>query len=170
MNAESLKRDKMKPSNRSRLHLNPKIITLTARAILCLLCSFLEAATWAADEWHPLFNGKDLTGWKASENQGGFKVVDGAIAFDGQRSHLFYVGEVKGAEFKNFEFKADVLTRPMANAGIYFHTEFQEKDLPKTGFEAQVANSHLGGGGYVEMKKTGRGPVQGQEKQIKANP
>ena len=135
--------------------INPKSITLAARAILCLLCNFLPATAGAAAGWHPLFNGKDLTGWKASENQDSFKVVDGAIAFDGQRSHLFYVGEVQHADFKNFELKADVRTRPLANSGIFFHTEFQEKDFPKKGFEAQVANSHLGGGGYVEMKKTG---------------
>ena len=107
------------------------------------------------DGWIPLFDGKTLEGWRASENQGGFKVADGAIAFDGKRSHLFYVGKVRSADFKNFEFKADVLTRPLANSGIYFHTAYQEKDWPGIGFEAQVANTHLGAGGYVEMKKTG---------------
>jgi hypothetical protein len=135
--------------------MNTKIIAITAIAIICLCCLLLPATGWAADGWQPLFNSSDLTGWKASENQGGFKVVDGAIAFDGKRSHLFYVGEVQRADFKNFELKADVLTRPLANSGIYFHTEFQERDFPKKGFEAQVANSHLGGGDYVEMKKTG---------------
>ncbi len=118
----------------------------------------LGAAGWAAEDsdgWIPLFDGKTLEGWKASENQGGFKVVDGAITFDGKRSHLFYVGKVRNADFKNFEFKADVRTTPLANSGLYFHTEYQEKDFPKKGFEAQVANTHLGAGGYMEMKKTG---------------
>ena len=117
------------------------------------------SAAWGAagesDGWMPLFDGKTLNGWKSSEHQGGFKVIDGAIAFDGARSHLFYAGEARNADFKNFEFKADVLTKPGANSGIYFHTEYQEKDFPKKGFETQVANTHRGGGDYVEMKKTG---------------
>ncbi len=136
--------------------MNTKI--LTAKATLCLLwlgCGNLIITTWADDGWQSLFNGKDLTGWVASENQGGFKVIDGAIAFDGARSHLFYAGEVQHADFKNFELKADVRTKPLANSGIYFHTAFQAKDFPKQGFEAQVATSHVGAGGYVEMKKTG---------------
>jgi hypothetical protein len=48
-----------------------------------------------------------------------------------------------------------VRTEPLANSGIYFHTEYQESDWPRKGFEVQVANTHLGAGGYVEMKKTG---------------
>jgi hypothetical protein len=117
--------------------------------------SFSSRAAESADGWVPLFDGKTLEGWKASENQGGFKVVDGTIAFDGARSHLFYVGPVHNADFKNFEFKAEVRTEPLANSGIFFHTEYQDKDFPKKGFEAQVATTHVGAGGYVEMKKTG---------------
>ncbi|HEY2760796.1 MAG TPA: DUF1080 domain-containing protein, partial [Pirellulales bacterium] len=43
--------------------------------------------------------------------------------------------------FKNFELEADVKTEPTANSGIYFHTEFQDKDWPKKGYEAQINNS-----------------------------
>ena len=125
-----------------------------ALAGLLTLNSTLQAADDSAG-WIPLFDGKTLAGWRASENQGGFKVEDGAITFSGKRSHLFYAGPVRNADFKNFEFSADVRTRPLANSGIYFHTKYQEKDFPKNGFEAQVANTHLGAGGYVEMKKSG---------------
>jgi hypothetical protein len=43
-----------------------------------------------------LFNGKDLTGWKASANPDSFKVENGAIVANaaGQASHLFYDGPV----------------------------------------------------------------------------
>ena len=108
-----------------------------------------------ADGWIPLFDGKTLDGWKAGENAEGFKVVDGAIAFDGSHSHLFYTGPVRAADFRNFEFKAEVRTEPLANSGIFFHTRFQEKGNPTNGFEAQIANTHVGSGGYVERKKTG---------------
>ena len=115
----------------------------------------LAATAWAADGWQPLFDGQSLQGWKATENQGGFTVVDGTIAFSGARSHLYYVGDVQRADFKNFELKAEVKTKPRANSGIFFHTEFQATGFPGKGFEVQVATSHLGAGGYLEMKKTG---------------
>ena len=38
--------------------------------------------------------------------------------------------------------KADVMTTPGSNSGIYFHTEYQEGGWPKKGYEAQVNNSH----------------------------
>ncbi len=105
--------------------------------------------------WISLFDGKTLDGWRASENPGGFKVVNGTIAFDGARSHLFYAGKVCNADFKNFDFQAEVLAKPQANSGVYFHTEYQEEGFPRKGFEAQVCNTPQSGGDYVEMKRTG---------------
>ncbi len=126
---------------------------------LALTCSLLLAPTlWAAGDdgdWIPLFDGMTLAGWRASENQGGFKVVNGAIAFDGARSHLFYVGNVRNADFKNFELKAEVRASPHANSGVFFHTEYQEEGFPRKGFEAQVCNTPGDRSDYVEMKKTG---------------
>ncbi len=107
-------------------------------------------------EWISLFDGKSLDGWKASESQNSFKVVEGMIQAHGERSHLFYVGGAnRKADFKNFEFSTEVLTRPGTNSGIYFHTEFQEKDWPGQGFEVQIDNSQKEHNGYLEMKKTG---------------
>ena len=84
----------------------------------------LGISAWAADAdgWISLFDGQTLDGWRASENPSGFKVVDGTIAFAGARSHLFYAGPVQNADFKNFELQVEVLTRPAANSGVYFHT------------------------------------------------
>jgi hypothetical protein len=102
------------------------------------------------DGWVSLFNGKDLDGWKANESPESFKVEDGKIVVNGQRSHLFYVGEVNKGVFKNFEFKAEVLIKPNSNSGIYFHTIFQDKGWPDKGFEAQVCAA-----GYKDPRKTG---------------
>lgn len=108
-----------------------------------------------AEGWISLFDGKTLDGWKASEHRGSFKVEDGKIVVHGARSHLFYVGSVHHADFKNFDFSADVMTRPGANSGIYFHTAFQPTGFPSAGFEVQVANTAEGANGYKERKKTG---------------
>ncbi len=96
-----------------------------------------------ADGWYTLFNGKDLTGWKRSEdNPETFKVVDGEIVVRGKVCHLYYDGPVSDANFKNFEWKCDVMTKPGANSGMYFHTKYQPGGFPSTGIECQVDNSH----------------------------
>ncbi len=98
-----------------------------------------------ADEsgFESLFDGQTLAGWKASENVDSWKVVDGAIVCHGPRSHLFYVGPdaAKPADFTNFHLKAEVMTKPNSNAGIFFHTAFQEEGWPQVGYEMQVNNS-----------------------------
>ena len=102
------------------------------------------AATVLAEEgFVELFDGTSLTGWKAGENDASWKAVDGAIICRGPRSHLFYMGtdSAKPAEFKNFHLKAEVLTKPKANSGIYFHTRYQQEGWPSQGHEAQVNNT-----------------------------
>lgn len=93
------------------------------------------------DEFITLFNGKDLAGWKAAEeNPESWKVVEGMLVCDGPRCHLFYDGDA--APFKNFHFIAEVKTTPGSNAGIYFHTKYQATGWPKFGYECQVNVTH----------------------------
>jgi 3-keto-disaccharide hydrolase len=96
-----------------------------------------------ADGWISLFNGKDLHGWKKSEdNPDTFQVVDGEIVAHGKVCHLYYDGPVSRANFKNFEWKCEILTKPGSNSGMYFHTKYQPNGFPKTGIECQIDNSH----------------------------
>jgi len=111
------------------------------RTVLLLTAALLSLTTpaFAADkdgEWKTMFDGKSLDGWKASENRDSWKVVDGNLVCHGPRSHLFYSAE-KDA-FKNFEFECEVMTTPGSNAGIYFHTRYQETGWPRYGLECQV--------------------------------
>ena len=101
------------------------------------------ATVFAEEGFVELFDGTSLTGWKAGENDASWKAVDGAIICRGPRSHLFYMGTdpAKPAEFKNFHLKAEVLTKPKANSGIYFHTRYQQEGWPSQGHEAQVNNT-----------------------------
>jgi hypothetical protein len=95
-----------------------------------------------------LSDGKTFAGWKASiDHTDTWKIEDGAFVTRGQTAHLFYVGDL--APFTNFDLKVDVMTDHGANGGIYFHTQYQEKGFPKTGFECQVDNTH------TDWKKTG---------------
>ena len=101
------------------------------------------ATVFAEEGFVELFDGTSLTGWKAGENDASWKVVDGMLICRGPRSHLFYMGtdSAKPAEFKNFHLKAEVLTKPKANSGIFFHTRYQQEGWPSQGHEAQVNNT-----------------------------
>ena len=126
------------------------LITLFAIILICTTCTTQKKSS----DWIELFNGKDFTGWKASENQGTFKIENGMIVANGNRSHLFYIGDGKEpVDIKNFELSADVMTYPLANAGIYFHTTYQEEGWPEKGYEVQVNTTHLGADDYKEVKK-----------------
>ena len=113
--------------------------------LLCVLILFAAGIDVfgenAEQGWVSLFDGT-LDGWKASENTASFTIRDGAIVAGGPRSHIFYVGPVENAIFTDFELKVDVLTKPGANGGIYFHTDFQQTGWPDKGFEVQVNNSY----------------------------
>ncbi len=120
------------------------------RSLFAILLAFLSSHLNAQDStkkttdkeegFVSLFDGKSLQGWKVNENEKSWSVVDGCMVCQGDRSHVFYMGDEK--PFKNFHFKADVKTEPNSNAGIYFHTKYQESGWPKAGFECQVNISH----------------------------
>jgi hypothetical protein len=114
-----------------------------------IILTCLATGLLAEDAWVPLFNGKDLTGWKASENPATFSVKEGELIVNGPRAHLFYEGEVNGAKFKNFELKLEIKTLPGSNSGVFIHTAFQQSGWPSSGYEIQVNNMHS------DPKKTG---------------
>ena len=92
--------------------------------------------------WISLFDGQSLIGWRASENPSTFTIKDNMIVVFGERAHLFYDGPVMNHNFRNFEFKATVMTTPGSNSGIFIHTIFQNEGWPSIGYEVQVNNSH----------------------------
>jgi hypothetical protein len=106
-----------------------------------LLALVLQAKPAVEPGFTSLFNGKDFTGWKLS-NEASWSIDDGAIKANGTPGHAFYDGPFRDHLFRNFELKVDVMTRAGSNGGIYVLTEFQEKGFPRKGFEIQVNNSH----------------------------
>ncbi len=118
------------------------------------LLSFIAISSFflccAQQDFVPLFNGNSLDGWTPSEeNSESFFVEEGILHCKGGKAHLFYSGEVGGADFKNFELKLRVMTTKGSNGGVYFHTKYQAQGWPKVGFEAQVNSTHS------DPKKTG---------------
>ncbi len=118
------------------------------RLALILLSGTCVGLTQAQDPkpdregWYHLFDGKTLDGWKVAEFPKAFKVEEGLIVAGGTPlAHLYYVGPIQKSQFKDFELKADIKTRPKGNSGIVFHTEFQTKGFPNRGFEFQINNT-----------------------------
>ena len=123
------------------------------RCAAALICTCLTATSGFADhhnpEWISMFSGRDLAGWKVSENKDSVKVEDGMLVIDGPRAHAFFVGSDGKADFKDFHLQAQVKTTKGSNSGIYFHTQYQEDGWPSKGYECQVNNTHS------DPKKTG---------------
>ncbi|CCH52696.1 protein of unknown function DUF1080 [Fibrisoma limi BUZ 3] len=123
-------------------------MSLLVAVFLLTICLALKPNE-RADGWVSIFDGKSLDGWKAAENPGTFSVEDGAIVVFGPRAHLFYDGPVNNHNFKNFEFKAKVMTMPGSNSGMFIHTAYQDKGWPSKGYEIQVNQTH------TDWRKTG---------------
>ena len=87
------------------------ITCLVAASVILLTLPSLKTADAPKSGWVSLFDGKTLNGWKISEHPETFSVKDGAIVVHGERAHLFYEGDVNNHNFKNYEFKATVMTR-----------------------------------------------------------
>ena len=107
--------------------------------------------------WIPLFNGKDLTGWKANTDPGAFTVTDGILTAHAthpeNRGHLFTVGDDgELARFKDFELVVEAKGEPSSNSGIFFHTDMETRDGKlhlKNGYEIQLNSTEK------EKRKTG---------------
>jgi hypothetical protein len=124
-------------------------------AVCVTACVF--ASTASSQNWIPLQDGKSLAGWKAAERPEAWVVEDGVFVSVGDRSHLFYTGNVGKHDFRNFEFSAEVMSSPGANSGIYVHTRWQGPGWPTAGYELQVINSNPPAekmNGYIEHKMT----------------
>lgn len=106
---------------------------------MILTATAATAAEPESEGWRHIFDGKSLEGWKVTkENRDGWTVEDGTIVGRGGRSHLYYVAE----EFDDFEWRADILTQPQTNSGMYVHTRYLESGWPNVGHEVQVNVTH----------------------------
>lgn len=117
-----------------------------------LMLLLLFPALLLADDWHVLFDGSSLDGWKSNgEKPNVFTVTDaGELKVSGGRAHLFWMGnESVSDELKNFELKMKVKTTSGSNSGFFFHTRYQERGWPDYGLEAQVNSTHK------DRRKTG---------------
>ncbi len=109
-----------------------------------LLSALALTVSVSASDWTVLFDETTgLKNWKAAENPESVKLNDDKqIVLNGKRAHLFYMGEDGKASWKNFEAEIVFKTAESANAGLFFHTQWQDKGWPNHGYEAQINATH----------------------------
>ena len=111
---------------------------------LLLFSTLLATSLCAsAEQWQSLFKtGDKLTHWKTAENVESVRLEDGNIVLNVMRAHLLNMVEDGKASWKNFECEIQFKTAKNANAGLFFHTAWQEKGWPGQGYEAQINATH----------------------------
>ena len=102
------------------------------------------AADPAPEGFEPLFNGKDLTGWK---------VLDGKIEAWGTEGDILFTSGKNGGwlmtekEFSDFEVRLDFKVPENGNSGVALRAPFQAKNDPAyQGMEIQILDD--GGSDY----------------------
>jgi hypothetical protein len=133
---------------------------------LAVVLSTTAGKAAAEEGWVPLFNGKDLTGWKlhpepnrrailevikkeadgklvayhARTRDGAevplWRVEDGVLIGSGPASHLFS----ERGDYANFHYRIEAMINDRGNSGAYFRTAFGP-GFPQ-GYEAQIDATH----------------------------
>lgn len=127
------------------------------RWLLCGVVFLSMSGIGRGADWVPLFNGRDLSGWRANRDREAFQVRDGVLRIQSSsktRAHLFYVGDKQdGFEtFEDFDLQATVRAEPGSNGGIFIHTDMTTRDKAQhlaRGYEVQLNSSPM------EKRKTG---------------
>jgi hypothetical protein len=123
---------------------------MNASHVLSLaLASSLAAVTPArCAEWKPLFNGRDLSGWKAIDGPAGsWRVDDGQLVCSGQGSGWLSTD----AEYANFELELEFRVPTGGNSGVFLRAP-HEGNPAYAGMEIQVLDDY--DAQYANLKPT----------------
>ena len=109
----------------------PNVISIFA-CLAGLSISVPMSASEVPAGFTALFNGKDLSGWKAKP--GGWRAENGTLA---RRKGAGYIWTEEG--YGNFILDVEVKVSPRCNSGIFFRTD--PKNAVQGGFEIQVMDT-----------------------------
>jgi hypothetical protein len=104
--------------------------------LLLSIAIAIPAAAWGAeDDWKPLFNGKDLTGWELfNTREGTWKVVDGELVTDGRFGGWLSTAD----EYADFELELEFRVPPNGNSGVFLRAPHSPGTPSHTALEIQV--------------------------------
>ncbi len=92
-------------------------------------------AVGEAAGWRSLFNGEDLTGWKAAGAGDGFSARGGVLALltDGSSPYL-----ATERDYRDFQLRLDFKISPMANSGLFLRAARDGSNPAFSGAEIQI--------------------------------
>ncbi|MAB79677.1 MAG: hypothetical protein CMJ89_10040 [Planctomycetes bacterium] len=110
-----------------------EILHVRSEAPLSKLLRVTEAGK--AGGWKPLFNSRDLSGWKIAGESDRYFVQEGILGFQakGSGGHI-YTEE----DFTNFRLRLDYRTSKMANSGIFLRASRDGSNPAFSGCEIQI--------------------------------
>lgn len=127
-----------------------------ARSVMVLLLSLVGVIGAESPEWLPLFNGKDLTGWRAVHD----------AKFEANNGNLRLVGGMgwlrTDQEYRDFIL--DVEVRPLVeryDSGLFFRVGLDGKPWPTDGWQINLRRDMWGAlvrGTQRILPATGEGP------------
>lgn len=132
--------------------MNQRNLWYVCGAAIGLTASVMFPALASAEEFEPLFNGKDLTGWKG--NPALWSVKEGMIVGSTEGNTIehnqFLISE---EEYSDFVLKVSVKLRNH-NSGIQFRSEeVPDLEYAVAGYQADVAEKTYFGMLYEERKR-----------------
>ncbi len=102
--------------------------------------------------WIPLFNGKDLAGWRTHpEAPGDWRVEEGCLVGRGPKKSLLFT---ERADYEDFQFLVECKINKAGNSGQLFRNAFSPR-VNGDGYEIQIDNgSHPNRTGTVQVGDT----------------
>ncbi|MDR0559824.1 MAG: DUF1080 domain-containing protein [Prevotellaceae bacterium] len=113
------------------------------KSLLILISAFLLTLSMSAQEWTPLFNGKNLNGWKKIGGKAEYKVTDGVITGKfktGTASSFLATVQEYGDFILEFSFKIE----GGLNSGVQFRS-YTLVDKTVAGYQFEIDGKYSGG-------------------------
>jgi hypothetical protein len=116
------------------------------KILIPLLAVFLLAGFTSPAKKHPLFNGKDLTGWKIYGTEKWFVENGLLVCESGPDKQYGYLATDKF--YKNFDLTVEFLQEADGNSGIFFRSTIEGTKI--AGWQCEVAPKGHDTGGIYE--------------------
>src|SRR5262249_45854858 len=117
-------------------------------ALLLVVVGLRGAA--AVDDWRSLITDDELNDWQGSGGGDIFRARSGTLTVDGA-GQIVFASDTKPVDLRDFELRAEVLTRPGGRAGLAFHLP-SSNPRSSGGVEVRLDNSYSRGPGQGLLK------------------
>ena len=148
-----------------------RLLSFSARylAVLAVALAIGPASRAADNEWTPLFNGKNLDGWKQINGLAKYEAKDGAILGssvpDSPNSFLCTT-----KNYSDFELEFEVMVDKELNSGVQIRSESKPdyQNGRVHGYQVEIAVDGFSGGIYDEARRGKFLNAQGVTPEIRA--